>query len=190
MPDLPEPEPKSGTSLEKYPPGLQSLVGAVIFLVFLFPHAEMSACIAVAAGDSTVCYICLCVLFNVVATGSSQGPSDQMLTHHGSSSSLASSACSIQSGCTEKAIDNVSMKDSVLEGRYMKALFVLSKSYLWIVTCAFSHLILMVLFSVALQDIQLTAGDQPWQTDLTQPHVSAFGLHQCTVVSQVACKVK
>jgi len=54
-----------------------------------------------------------------VATGNSQGLSDQKPSHHGSSSSLASSACSIQSGCTEKAVDNVSIKDSILDGRYM-----------------------------------------------------------------------
>jgi len=55
-----------------------------------------------------------CRLLCIVATGTSQGVSDPTLPHHGSSSSLASSACSVQSGCTEKTVDNLSMK----EGRY------------------------------------------------------------------------
>ena len=59
----------------------------------------------------------------VVATGSSQALSDQKPAHHGSSSSLASSACSVQSGCTEKAVDNLSMKDSIFDGRYLMTLF-------------------------------------------------------------------
>ena len=59
----------------------------------------------------------------VVATSSSQGLSDQVIPRYGSSSSLASSACSVQSGCTEKTVDNLSMKegrcDSILDGRYL-----------------------------------------------------------------------
>jgi len=55
---------------------------------------------------------------SVVLSGSSQGLSDLTPAHHGSSSSLTSSACSVQSGCTEKTVDNLSMKDSILEGRY------------------------------------------------------------------------
>ena len=66
----------------------------------------------------------------VVAIGSPQGLTEQKLAHHGSSSSLASSACSIQSGCTEKAVDNMSMKDSILDGRYLKMLIVLSETCL------------------------------------------------------------
>jgi len=69
----------------------------------------------------------VCRLLRVVATGSSQGISDQKPSHHGSSSSLASSACSVQS---DKTVDNLSMKDgrcdSVLEGRYVTTLLVLS----------------------------------------------------------------
>ena len=55
--------------------------------------------------------------------GSSQGglsAGDQKLSRHGSSSSLTNSVGSIQSGCTEKAIDNLSMKDSIVDGRYVK----------------------------------------------------------------------
>jgi len=63
----------------------------------------------------------------IVATGSSQGPSDQVMPHHGSSSSLASSACSVQSGCTDKTVDNLSMKEGrcdsmILDGRYVVTL--------------------------------------------------------------------
>jgi len=63
-------------------------------------------------------------VLHIVASGSSQqGLGDQQLPRHGSSSSLTSSVCSVQSGCTEKAIDNLSMKDgsreSILEGRYI-----------------------------------------------------------------------
>ena len=59
-------------------------------------------------------------LVHILATGTStQGLNDQKLPDHGSSSSL--STCSVQSGCTEKAVDNLSMKegrcDSILEGR-------------------------------------------------------------------------
>ena len=67
---------------------------------------------------------------SVVATGTSQGVSDQSLPHHGSSSSLASSACSIQSGCTDKTVDNLSMKEGrcdsmILDGRYVIIILVL-----------------------------------------------------------------
>jgi hypothetical protein len=40
-----------------------------------------------------------------------QSLTDLKPPHHGSSSSLASSACSVQSGCTEKAVDDLSLKD-------------------------------------------------------------------------------
>lgn len=72
-----------------------------------------------------------------VATGNSQGLSDQKPSHHGSSSSLASSACSIQSGCTEKAIDNLSMKDSILDGRYMIVFIMLIAASVLTVVCSY-----------------------------------------------------
>ena len=73
-----------------------------------------------------------------VATGNSQGLSDQKPAHHGSSSSLASSACSIQSGCTEKAVDNLSMRDSILDGRYTIVFIILNAaSVLLYIVCSY-----------------------------------------------------
>jgi len=67
---------------------------------------------------SCVCVVCV----GGGGGGSSQGLSvgDQKLSRHGSSSSLTNSVCSVQSGCTEKAIDNLSMKDSIVDGRYVR----------------------------------------------------------------------
>jgi len=60
------------------------------------------------------------------------------MPHHGSSSSLASSACSVQSGCTDKTVDNLSMKEGrcdsvIMDGRYVITLLVLRllSSFIW-----------------------------------------------------------
>jgi len=70
--------------------------------------SSVDVCAATGGGRGSSVNVC-------VATGGGSG--DQKPAHHGSSSSLTNSVCSIQSGCTEKASDNLSIKDSILDGR-------------------------------------------------------------------------